>query len=179
MDVINAPHALQAHPVLKPHHPTLRFYRTDAFLCRECTNKVVLDKVFDHTLRFTRDVSSSVINCDRCSRPNADVLDAGCEPIRPIVWQDSIVHFILERDRRVMGERVCRDWLIRIFGSPGKAFLDDKIGDAAVCLFGLERPAKVLVQVRGQAFQLFEFVVCFEGTLVFEILMQRIRRPYR
>jgi hypothetical protein len=53
--------------------------------------------------------------------------------------------------------------LIRIFGSPGKAFLDDKIGDAAVCLFGLERPAKVLVQVRGQAFQLLEFVVCFDG----------------
>jgi hypothetical protein len=171
MDVINASHALQTHPILEPHHPTLRFYRTDAFLCRKCTNKVVTDKLLNHTLRFTRDVSPSVVNGDRCSRPDADVLDAGFKSVRPIVRQNSIIPFILERNRRAMGERVCRDWLIRVSGSPGKAFFDDKIGDATVRFLGLERPAKVLVQVRGQAFQLFEFVVCFEGTLVLNILV--------
>jgi len=69
------------------------------------------------------------------------VLDAGFESVRPIVQQDGIVSGILERNGRVMTKRVCRNWLIGLSGSPGKAFFDDEIGDASVCFLGLERPA--------------------------------------
>ena len=150
--MVNASHALQAHPVLEPHHPAPRFYNTDTFFGRKCTYKATFDKLLNHMFRFTRNVSSSIIDCDRCSRPHADMLDAGFKTIRPIVRQDGIVSFVLKRNRRVMGERVCRDWLTGVSGSPGKTLFDDKIGDAAVCFLGLERPAKIFVQVRGQAF---------------------------
>ena len=44
-------------------------------------------------------------------------------------------------------ERVCRYWLIGISWCPRKSLLHDKIGDTAVRLLGVERPAEVFVQV--------------------------------
>ena len=69
--------------------------------------------------------------------------------------------------------------MIGVSGGPGKALFDDKIGDAAICFLGLERPAQVLVQVRGQAFQLLEFIVCFDVDLVLGILVQHIGQSYQ
>jgi len=68
---------------------------------------MTIDKILNHPFRFNRDIPSSIINSDRRSRPHEDVLNAGFKSIRPIIRQNGVVSVILERNMRVMCERVC------------------------------------------------------------------------
>lgn len=120
-----------------------------------------LNELLDHTPRLGRYVSLSIIHGDGRPRPDENVFDARLEAIRPIVQQDGIVSAIVEWDGRVVTERMRRDGLV-ILGRPIQPLFDHKIRDAAIRFLGLIRPTQVLVQIRRQAFELFELIVGFK-----------------
>lgn len=120
-----------------------------------------LDELLYHTPRLGRHVPLSIIHSDGRPRPDENVLDAWLKAIRPIIQQDGIVSAILKWYSRVMSERMRRDGLV-VFGRPIQPLLDHKIRDAAIRFLGLIRPTQVLVQIRRQAFELFELIVGFE-----------------
>lgn len=73
---------------------------------------------------------------------------------------------------------MCRDWLLAVPGYPGKSLLHNKVRDAAVCFLRGERPTEVFVQIRWEALELLQFVVCLRfvsGWMVHCVLHGRTR----
>lgn len=144
MHVIDAPHALQAHPILEPHHSLPSFLRTDISLNRQRLHKTSLDEILYQTPRLGRDVSSIVIHRNWRPGPDDDVPDPRLKAVRPVVQKDGIVSTITKGDWRMMRERVSGERLV-VLRRPEEPFPDDKVRDGAVGLFRLVRPTKVLV----------------------------------
>lgn len=159
MHMIDAPHTLQADPILEPHHPLPGFLTTYVSLSRQGIDETPADKLLYQSPRLGRNVASIIVHRYRRPRPDDDVLDALLKTIRPVVQEDGIVSTIFKRQRRMMRERVSSKRLI-VLRRPEQSFPDNKVCDGTVGLFRLVRPTEVLVQVRRQAFQLLQLVIC-------------------